>query len=392
MNRKAIVFILWIIASNLDAQQSSYILSDSILTKYSKDNDNQSAAALLSFIGEHARAKELFDKTKVSGSNFYPKTPTRYSPISAIDFIREKAKTEQIIIINEAHHNAQHRVFTTKLLKALYEKGFRYFSAETLTHLDIERLNKDKYPNEQTGYFTAEPNYGNLIREALNIGFEIFAYEDENSSQSPEGIALREVVQAKNIKKILDKDPKAKIFIHCGFGHHNEMCLPDFKLMGCLLFEFTGIDPLTIDQIKDIETLLKETKHKIRDNQETKSSVILVDSINNTLSEKPLYDLSVFHPKDSYVYRRPSWLFDSIRKPYFLDSLNSEFPCIIKAYLEIEYENCQKEKKRNPIPFDVIEMKSKEDIKALSLKKGKYLIEIFSSKQNYQKRSILVEH
>jgi hypothetical protein len=390
MKRKLVAF-LWIIATNLDAQQSSYILSDSILSKYSKDNDNQSAAALYSFIGEHARAKEMFDKTKVSGSNFYPKTATPYSPISAIDFIREKAETEQIIIINEAHHNAQHRVFTTKLLKALYEKGFRYFSAETLTRLDIERLNNDKYPNEQTGYYTAEPNYGNLIREALNIGFEIFAYEDENSSQSPEGIALREVVQAKNIKKIFDKDPKAKIFIHCGFGHHNEMCLPDFKLMGCLMFEFTGIDPFTIDQIKDIETLLKETKHKIRDNQETKSSVILVDSLNNTLSEKPLYDLSVFHTKDSYVYGRPSWLFDSIRKPYFLNSLNVEFPIIILAYLESEYSRSEKEKKSHPIPFDIIEMKSKEDIKPLSLKNGKYFLEILSAKQKYQTRVIWVE-
>ncbi len=108
MKGNLLIPFLWIIAANLDAQQSSYILSDSILTKYSKDNDNQIAAALLSFIGEHAKAKEMFDKTKVSGSNFYPKTPTRYSPISAIDFIREKAETEQIIIINEAHHNTQH--------------------------------------------------------------------------------------------------------------------------------------------------------------------------------------------------------------------------------------------------------------------------------------------
>jgi hypothetical protein len=391
MKGKLLITFLWIIAANLDAQKSSYIFSDSILTKYSKNNDNQSAAALLSFIGEHARAKEMFDKSKIYGSNFYPKTPTLYSPVSAIDFIREKAKTEQIIIINEAHHNAQHRVFTTKLLKTLYEKGFKYFSTETLNHSDIKRLNGDKYPIENTGYYTAEPNYGNLIREALNIGFEIFAYEDEIPPQGPEGIALREVAQAKNIKKILDKDPKAKIFIHCGFGHHNEMCLPDFKLMGCLLFEFSGVNPLTIDQTKDIETLHKETNHKITDNQKIKYSSVFVDSLNKTLSEKPLYDLSVFHPKDSYINERPIWLFDSIRKPYLINTKGIEFPCIVKAYLEIEYENSKKTKKPNPIPFDIIEMKSKEDIKTLSLKKGKYLVEIFSPKQNYQTRVILVE-
>lgn len=391
MSRKTLVCVLWILVINLNSQNNFYLFSDTILTRYSKDNDNQHAAALLSFIGDHKRAIEMFDKTKVSGSSFYPKKPSTFRPLSAIDFIEEKAKTEQIIIINEAHHMAHHRVFTTKLLKSLYEKGFRYFSTETLTHSDIKRLNKDKYPNENTGYYTAESNYGNLIREALKIGFEIFAYEDENSSQSLEGIALREAAQAKNIKKILDKDPKAKIFIHCGFGHHNEMCLPDFKLMGCLLFEFTGIDPLTIDQIKDIETLLKETKHKIKENQEIKYSSVLVDRLNKTLSEKPLYDLSVFHPKDSFIYGRPSWFFDSIRKPYFLDYSDLQFPFIVKAYIEKEYENTKKEEKSLPIPFDILEMKSKEDIKALSLKKGKYIIEILSTKQKYQKRHVLIE-
>lgn len=247
MKTKLLIPFLSIIAVNLDAQKSLYSISDSILVNYAKDSNHENAATLMAFIGEHKKAKEIFAKTKSPFGVFPQRSKTQYAPISAIDFIKEKSKTEQVVIINEAHHIAHHRVFTTKLLKLLYENGFRYFSTETLTHMDISRLNLEKYPNEKTGYYTAESSYGNLIREAASIGYEIFAYESEIIKQGPEGIAIREEEQAKNIKKILDKDPKAKIFIHCGFGHHNEMCLPDLKLMGCLLFEFTGINPYTID-------------------------------------------------------------------------------------------------------------------------------------------------
>lgn len=393
MKSKTLIIFFCTWAMNLGAQKNLYIFSDSFHSNYSKNNDNQSAAAYLSFIGEHKKAKELFARDNTSSINFFPKTPSRYLPIPAIDFISENASKEQIIIINEAHHNARHRVFTTKILMSLYDKGFRYFSAETLTHLDIERLSREKFPNEKTGYYTAEPNYGNLIREAVNLGYKIFAYEDESQiSLTPECMARREENQAKNIKKILDKDPKAKILIHCGFGHHNEMCLPDLKLMGCLLKEYTGINPYTIDQIKDVEVLNKETKDKLSQNQNINYSVIFVDSLNNTLAEKPLYDLSVFHPKDNYIYGRPMWLFDSIRKPYQINTQSMVFPCIIKAFLEKEYNYCKKQKSPNPIPYDVIEVKTKEENKALSLRKGKYVLEIVGAKNNRYTKKVEVDY
>jgi hypothetical protein len=48
-----------------------------------------------------------------------------------------RAKNEKLIIINEAHHNIKHRVFTTSLLQGLYDNGYRFFGLEALSDTSI---------------------------------------------------------------------------------------------------------------------------------------------------------------------------------------------------------------------------------------------------------------
>ena len=184
---------------------SKYNFSDKILSTNCDETQE------LSYIGEYQKMLEASDKEM---SRFRPKsdslTPkqtkqfSKFKVVYAKDFIIDKAKTEQIIIINEAHNQPYHRVFTTSLLHDLYAAGFRYFSAETLTNYDffINKIQKNKYPTINSGYYTREPFYGNLIREAVNEGFEIFGYETTRLRYKHiPGINQREIDQAKNIKK-----------------------------------------------------------------------------------------------------------------------------------------------------------------------------------------------
>ncbi len=43
----------------------------------------------------------------------------------AAEYIIKRSSKERIIIINEAHHQPLHRVFTESLLEGLYQNGFR---------------------------------------------------------------------------------------------------------------------------------------------------------------------------------------------------------------------------------------------------------------------------
>jgi hypothetical protein len=168
-----------------------------------------------------------------------------FRPVSAPEAIAEAAAARQIVIVNEAHHVPQHRALTVELLKKLKQKGFTHFAAETLFETDA-KLNERGYPIKDTGAYINEPLYGDIVRTALKLGYKVVPY-DVAFGGEPDA---RERGQAENLKKrIFEKDSQAKVLIHVGYGHNSEATRKnDTKLMAGYLKEFTGIDPLTVDQ------------------------------------------------------------------------------------------------------------------------------------------------
>ena len=61
-----------------------------------------------------------------------------------------EAEKYQIVMINEAHHVPQHRVFTYRLLEDLWQKGYRYLALEALSENAEHGLDKG-YVSEKTG-------------------------------------------------------------------------------------------------------------------------------------------------------------------------------------------------------------------------------------------------
>jgi hypothetical protein len=200
---------------------------------------NQTAIMSHQKKGDYRSTLELFDlednnKNYQIDKNTIDSIQSNYTPTNAKDYLIERAKVEQIVIINEAHHNPNHRIFTKSLLQGLYNNGYTYLGLEALFNgpkggtligntgnriLD-ERdslLNERGYPVFQSGNYL-EPQMGNLIRTALEIGFVVFSYEKSGvGSGNP-----RERGQAMNIANILKTDPNAKILIHCGYSHAYE--------------------------------------------------------------------------------------------------------------------------------------------------------------------------
>lgn len=398
--RKYILIKIFILSFCISVGQtpwySNYSFSNKILDKLSHDTLNYEAAQDLSYIGEYEKMLVIWDRDE-------QKMPTNLTPdqarqflkfkaVSAKDLILEKAKTEQIILINEAHQQPYHRVFTTSLLHDLYKAGFKYFSAETISNYDIslKELLKNEYPTINSGYYTREPLYGNLIREAINEGFEVFGYETTRTGSSDSsGINLREIDQAKNIKKILDKDPKAKILIHCGWDHIVETPYRSWgKAMAGRLYEYNGINPFTIDQIKLTEHSSAEYQNPYWTSLNLDYYAMFVDSSGQTFygpQEYKQYDARVYHPKTKWEHGRPHWVFENNRTPYYIkDKITLTFPCLVFAFITEE-----KKENENAIPFDIVELKTSTDKKALSLKKGQQFTIVIRD-QNYKEQKFNV--
>lgn len=152
------------------------------------------------------------------------------------DEISQVAKNNSVIILNEDHYYPKHRIFAMQLLDVLKLNGFTNISLEAFTE-------NDKFmPNYSNGFYTAEPYFAHFIRKAKEMGFIITGHESTDNNID------REVGQAKNIAKIFEQNPKAKIFVYVGHSHI-EKGNNGKKWMAQQFKEQTNIDPITINQV-----------------------------------------------------------------------------------------------------------------------------------------------
>ncbi|WP_156180728.1 hypothetical protein [Rufibacter radiotolerans] len=306
-----------------------------------------------------------------------------YTPVLAKAYLLEQAKKHKLFIINEAHHNPQHRAFTQSLLADLYKQGYRYLGLEALDQTD-SLINQRKYPIQESGYYTKEPQFGNLIREALRLGYTVFGYDAQGNGKE------REIGQARNIQQVLQKDPKAKILVHCGFDHVNEGPSQAWeKAMAGRLKEFTGLDPFTVDQES-----LTPTSASRYDEPFLQLSTALFPAVYLKKENKQPFtgangnrqvDAVVVHPKTRLTNGRPAWLWIEGRKPYKLTGkqITVGYPSLALAYKQTEPGNA--------VPMDVVEISNAQNIPALALPKGAYKVILRGTTGQEQSFSVQVK-
>lgn len=294
-----------------------------------------------------------------------------YKIVPAKEYIIKQSKRNRVIIINEAHHYSSHRVFTESLLQDLYEHGYRNLGVEALSNgnkLDIN-LNTRKYTVQESGYYTQDPNFGNMLRTALKLGFNVFAYEQTGNLNGKE----REIAQAKNIQKIMNERPNEKFLIYCGFDHALEGEHSNWgKAMAGRLKEFTGIDPLTINQVKYSERYNQSFNQPLLKALEIEQPSILIDSGNNPFQyqkKNGWSDIAVLHPNTVFEKGRQQWPFkiDSQLVEVINEKFEIDYPIMALAYKK--GENI-----KDAIPVDIIEIQSKSDKSYFVLDKGDYNI------------------
>jgi hypothetical protein len=254
-------------------------------------------------IGLHKQAIIDFDKKyrKNSQDDDSSIFETHY-PKNAADALKPILPTLQVVMTNEEHLISRHRILPLTLLNTLYESGFRYFAFEDLTGND-SLINQRGYADiKKTGYYSIDPIFGELIREAIAIGYILIPYESITPDERQESLAekqqRRETGQAENlVMNILNKDPNAKILVHGGRNHIakgiNSIDLGDDKLVDIRfmaeMFKLkAGIDPFTIDQLTFQEQLTKEQPNELLSVQQGLENlpIILVSRNNDSLYTK----------------------------------------------------------------------------------------------------------
>src|SRR5450432_3056905 len=299
----------------------------------------------VSFVGDYAGALEYqskADTTRVTDveNRQIGKSIQLLKNIKNADakrFISFIAPNYSVIMLNEAYNKPLHRAFAYSLLDDLYKRGFRYLAMEMLNPMPDQELTKLTY---KTGHFATEPVAGELIRQALELGFKLVAYEDpQGNSHTP---TERDSIQALNIAKILKDDPEAKIFVYGSYGNIAEKSItPDFIPMGMAFKGMTGIDPLTIDQTDMTEESNFSFGKAFYDAYIEKfpltvPSVPLINDEPVNITGTTLYDLTIIHPKTKYYFARPTWLaLSNRRQPVSIKSKNQNI-FLVQAYYQFE--------------------------------------------------------
>ncbi len=307
----------------------------------------------------------------------------------AVCDIINSAKDKKIVIISESHLKPQHRIFASQIIDSLYNYGFRHLGLEGLAPTDTINagmprdsfLNVRKFPllNAKNGFFVLETTYSKLIRNALNRGYNLFAYE----RYSKEGTLDRDQIQAKNILRYTKANNVDKFIIVVGWHHAIESNLeksPNYYWLGKLLKDMYNTDPLTIYQDNYTEKVY-ENSHPIL--QHFNDSINIYSIYSNHSNNKNV-DIEILHPPTRFINGRPNWLATKSSKYYRPELGDVEYPVMCMAFLKSEYTS-------RGVPLDCIELSEQYDKKYFILEPGEYTIECISKKDSVTHYNVIIE-
>ncbi|QNK00542.1 hypothetical protein [Dyella telluris] len=299
-------------------------------------------------------------------------SPADWTPADAATEIAKLATDRRIVMVNEAHHDAHTRELTLALLPKLRAEGFTYFAAEALGNSDTD-LMKRGYPVLSSGSeYLHEPIYGQIIREAIRLGFKVVAYESD-----ADALADREAGQAQLLyNQVFKVDPKARLFVHAGYAHIDKAVGnlgKTIRPMAMQLKQLTGFDPLSVDQTRwrDIGPMPKKDLYNqlIAAFPVDRPSVLLSRQNGSVWASDPdRHDVDVILPPSGHQ-RRPHWLsLDNTRQTRVISSeiCQRQLPCVVEARYASESDDA--------VPADRYVFLTDDSMNSLYLWPGDYRI------------------
>ncbi len=159
------------------------------------------------------------------------------------DGVQKIAANHRIVMIMEDHCASKHREFVGATLPVFKDAGFTHYAAEAIRSVDTS-LAQRGYPTSQTGLYTSDPQFGNVLRCALTLDFTVLGYDFRFTTHD-----RREEFAATELANLLRTDPEIKLFVHAGHAHVLKYeTVYGGRWLASRLWDKTDIEPFTIWQ------------------------------------------------------------------------------------------------------------------------------------------------
>ena len=263
--------------------------------------------------------------------------PGAWHAVPALPAIARLARGKRAVFLNEDHTNPETRSLSVALLARLRAEGFNTFAAETLYRKGIAGLRRRGYATADSGFYTREPVYAEMVRTALRLGYRVIAYEAADSAHAD----AREREEAANLyRRAFVGHPDARLVVNAGFAHiekHGRYL--GGHSMAEDFMRLSGIDPLAVEQTMLTGHLRKSYDspywRAVIDALHPRQPVVFLNAQNRPWSLLPrAYDVSVFFPRERIADGRPTWLgLWGLRVPAALPSgfCKGQYPCLVEA-------------------------------------------------------------
>ncbi|MCE7040098.1 hypothetical protein [Dyadobacter sp. CY312] len=287
--------------------------------------------------------------------------PENFMATPASTVIMNLSANKQVVMFNEAHHRPQHRAFIRSLLKDFYSLGFRTLLVEAYFENEDSLLNDRGYPLQKTGSYTKEPAFGQMLREAKNLGFTIASYDNDTTTcNSTEPFVCnnqREKVAAENIFNFIKTNPNAKILVAAGYAHIIKKSDDGWIKMAEQFKNISGINPLSIDLVGMAERSSAEYENKFYKAAMEKYNIIVPSVIlNNETKEVFLrnysqeqIDLQIVFPRTKYTNGYSDWLSEGYKKEIKVNLTKTS--CKVGDLLQVYIKNEVEKYSNQAVPF-----------------------------------------
>jgi hypothetical protein len=271
--------------------------------------------------------------------------------------ILAQTRKRQVVIFNENHIQPKGRWLLGSILPGLRKQGFRYLALEALADTDTMGVRRRGYPLANSGFYTNEPHFANLIRLARTLGFTIVAYDAMSAD--------RERDQARNIMAAtLTPDSAARVVVLAGHGHIDERSGASAKSMAQWMHQLSSIDPLTIDQTQ-LANLPVSSKLRSRAYVVTNAQAYL----RPEALRADLYLLNNIEVDNSNNFGQPAGR--TVRIPLPADSSRAG-----QAQVVLVYRQTEKQSFINPVPVAVHCLQPGEKEPVFTLLPDTYTVEL----------------
>lgn len=297
---------------------------------------NQYVSWFESFVGNYVGARTVFSIAQPAAKGDSTAPMADYTAQPALDAIAELARGHQAIFFNEDHNFALTRTLTVQILAKLRTEGYDTFAAETL-YADDTGLAKRGYPTADTGFYTEEPIYAEMVRSALKLGYRVVTYEDESAAVGD----ARERNQARNLyKRAFGDHPHARLVVNAGFMHIQKAGKYfDGAAMAQHFVRLSGITPITVEQTVLVPHQDVAGDHpvyrQIVQGEPFTTPIVFRSKAGALWSLRPAaFDVSVVFPPEVLLHGRPTWAaLWGLRTPYTVsaDLCKDTFPCLVEA-------------------------------------------------------------